>query len=160
MARMSVEPLKVKEHFVNKCKQCCQDTAKRDSLQAVFEGLADITKFPDTKVPFFTEFNWFTDEEKNENLCVINGRYRDKDEEAVAVAIGVWDETKGCCSAISKLKDGRNLPAPFRVIKGFNNSIDMDSICAAAHTILKEISRCKDIEKALAIFKMNAKKQQ
>lgn len=112
------------EAFKCLCKQLIEEDMPqgtkledKDLPEVLFEGLDDITQLPDgSPIKYFagndSEHGWF---------CVISGKIcehkycEDMDNEAVAIAIGLWDKERKCFSALAKTKDGKILPPPFRV---------------------------------------------
>lgn len=142
---MSLAIHMVKDGF----KRLCENLAGKDLPEVLFEGLADITKLPNNKP---TKFIGITDSQ-NDHYCVISGRYRDRDGgEAVAIAIGLWDEERNCFSVLKKTKDGKSLPIPFRV--------KADKAVIEVRRIIRIFSGAQNLEEVLELYNKEARANQ
>ena len=157
---MSFNLFRVKDKF----KSTCEDLAGKDLPKVLFEGLADISKLPNDKnsVEMPTKFIILADSQNNP-YCVINGRYRDRDGgEAVAIAIGLWDEERNCFSALKKTKDGKSLPLPFtvKVDKSIDKKEQAKQMNIRAETILLKIGTAQNLEGVLERYNKEARANQ
>lgn len=165
---MSLQLRRVKDDF----RQTCQSLAQKDLPKAteqkevelpevLFEGLADISElsYHEHGKKYPTEFVLFSDTE-NGSYCVISGRYRvGRDDEAVAIAIGLWDEKRKCFSALAKMRNGESLPPPFKV-DGDASRAPKAAACRKSTRILAALAPTVGLEETLKKYNQFAKDNQ